>query len=163
MASKAIENAFQRHPRPQAAALDQKTSLNRFQVPTKAALLERSLRKIKEISTDPWKSLALQGELIQGRSKWHLCIHEGVMVLVKRVDIESGRGELEKIKKLSNHPHIATISQVFESEQSMFFRFEYSRFTLEEILNVHLCLDESHLRIIASSVCLDRFQKMMYC
>ena len=110
MASKAIENAFQRHPRPQAAALDQKTPLNRFQVPTKAALLERSLRKNKEISTDPWKSLALQGELIQGRSKWHLCIHEGVIVLIKRIDIKSGRRELKKIKKLSNHPHIATIS-----------------------------------------------------
>lgn len=155
MSSQRIEKAFQRHPRPQAPVLDKGASLNRFQVPTKAALLERSIRKKKEISTDPWKTLALQGELIQGRSRWHLCIHEGVMTLVKSVDIESGRQELEKIKKLSNHPHVATIGQVFESDQLMYFRFEYSRFTLEEILNVHLCLDESHLRIIASSVCLE--------
>ena len=142
MAPKATEKIFERHPRPQAP----------LRVPTVAALLGRSLQKKKEAFTDPWKTLSLQGELVQGKSKWYLCIHEGLMAIVKSVEIESGRRELEKIKKLSNHPHVATVNQVFESDKSMFFRFEYSRCTLEEVLNVHLCLDECHIRIIASSV-----------
>ncbi|KAF3032317.1 hypothetical protein E8E12_001441 [Didymella heteroderae] len=74
------------------------------------------------------------------------------MALLKSVDIDSGKRELEKLKMLSNHSHVATINQVFESGDLMYFRFDYSRFTLEEILNVHLRLDESHLRIIASSI-----------
>lgn len=153
MPSKENDKAFQRHPRPQAPALDNRLSLNRFPVPTKVALLERSFRKKKAISTDPWKTLLLQGELIQGRTRWHLCIHEGIMALLKSADIDSGKRELEKIKMLSSHPHVATVNQVFESEGLMYFRFDYSRYTLEEILNVHMRLDESHLRIIASSVC----------
>lgn len=161
MFPKEIETAFQRHPRPQAPALDKKASPKKLQVPTKAALLGRSLQRKKDTSTDdPFRFLNVQGELIQGRSRWHLCIHEGVMALVKSVDVDSGQRELEKTKNLSNHPHVATISQVFESEQLMFFRFEYTRFTLEEILNVHLCLDETHLRIIASSVC-SKYSHMM--
>ncbi|KAF1363096.1 hypothetical protein EJ07DRAFT_163018 [Lizonia empirigonia] len=135
MSSKESDKAFQRHPRPQAPALDNRVSLSRFSVPTKAALLERSLRKKNEMSTDPWKTLLLQGDLIQGRTRWHLCIHEGVMALLRSTDIHSGKRELEKIKTLSSHPHIATINQIFESEGLMYFRFDYSRFTLEEILN----------------------------
>ena len=157
MASTAMERAFQRHPRPQPPTLGKTnlgkaTSVDKFQVPTKAALLKRSLQEKKEVYTEPWKTLSLQGELLQGKSKWHLCIHDGLMVMVKSMEIETGRRELEKIRKLSSHPHVATINQVFESETSMFFRFEYARYTLEEVLNVHLCLDESHIRIIASSV-----------
>ncbi|UPX14881.1 stress-activated protein kinase signaling cascade [Ascochyta rabiei] len=152
MTSMAKEKAFRRHSRPQASVLDKATSLNRLQVPTKVALLEKSIQKKKEVSTNPWKTLSVQGELIQGKSKWQLCIQEGLMAIVKSVEIEPGRRELEKIRKLSPHPHVATINQVFESDTSMFFKFEYSRFTLEEVLNVHLSLDESHVRIIASSV-----------
>jgi hypothetical protein len=153
MSSMEIDKAFQRHPRPQAPALGNRVSIDRFSVPTKAALLERSLRKQKAISTDPWSTLLLQGDLVQGGSRWHLCIHDGIMTLLKSADVDSGKRELEKLKMLSNHPHVTTVKQVFESGGLMYFRFDYSRFTLEEILNVHLRLDESHLRIIASSVC----------
>lgn len=153
MSFKESDKAFQRHPRPQAPALDNRVSTSKFSVPTKAALLERSIQRQKAIAKDPWTSLLLQGDLVQGKSRWHLCIHDGTMALLKSVDIDSGKQELEKLKMLSNHSHVATINQVFESEELMYFRFDYSRFTLEEILNVHLRLDESHLRIIASSVC----------
>jgi hypothetical protein len=152
MSSRESDKAFQRHPRPQAPALGHRVSTSKFSVPTKAALLERTLRRQKAIVTDPWSSLLLQGDLVQGSSRWHLCIHDGTMALLKSVDIDSGKRELEKLKMLSNHSHVATINQVFESGDLMYFRFDYSRFTLEEILNVHLRLDESHLRIIASSV-----------
>lgn len=153
MSFKESDKAFQRHPRPQAPALGNRVSTSKFSVPTKAALLERSIQRQKAIAKDPWTSLLLQGDLVQGKSRWHLCIHDGTMALLKSVDIHSGKQELEKLKMLSNHSHVATINQVFESEELMYFRFDYSRFTLEEILNVHLRLDESHLRIIASSVC----------
>lgn len=152
MSSKESDKAFQRHPRPQAPALGHRVSTSKFLVPTKAALLERTLLRQKVIAKDPWSSLILQGDLVQGGSRWHLCIHDGTMALLKSVDINSGKRELEKLKLLSNHSHVATINQVFESGDLMYFRFDFSRFTLEEILNVHLSLDESHLRIIGSSV-----------
>ena len=67
------------------------------------------------------------------------------MALLKSADIDSGKRELEKIKMLSSHLHIAKTNQVFESEGLIYFRFDYSWYTVEEILNVHLRLDKSYL------------------
>jgi serine/threonine protein kinase len=78
--------------------------------------------------------------------------------MVKKNNVEAGRRELEKVTKISDHPNVATIKQAFESEGSLFFQFEYTRFTLEEVLNVHSCLRESHIRIIASAVSREQLQ-----
>ncbi|PZC88059.1 Pkinase domain containing protein, partial [Pyrenophora tritici-repentis] len=42
--------------------------------------------------------------------------------------------------------------QAFETESSWFLQLEYSRYTLEEVLNVHTRLEEPHIRVIASSI-----------
>jgi serine/threonine protein kinase len=148
MASKAVEHAFQRHPRPQG-------------VPTKVALLERAKHNEKKSTArgrqyheSPWKSLVKQGDLTQGLRVWSICTQHGELRLVKETTIESGHQEFEKLSKLSDHPHVSTIKQVFETDTSWFFMFEYSRITLEEILNVHTPLEENHIRVIASSVSL---------
>ena len=150
MATKAIEEAFQRHPRPQ--------------VPTKAALLQKALEKSKLISTahreiydSPWKTLARQGNLVQGKYVWSICVYERQLVLIKETPIQTGRDELEKVKKLSNHLHVSTIIQAFQTETSLFLQLEYSRYTLEEVLNVHICLEELHIRMIASSVSMFKY------
>jgi serine/threonine protein kinase len=146
MASKAIEQAFQRHPRPQG-------------VPTKGALLERALQKAqrsslptRELHESPWNTLTRQGELTQGTHVWSICVQQEGLVLVKETSIEAGRDELEKLTKLSDHPNVATIKQAFQTDSSCFFQFEYSRVTLEEVLSVHTRLEEKHIRVIASSV-----------
>jgi serine/threonine protein kinase len=142
MTSNSIEEAFQRLPRPQ--------------VPTKAALLERSLKKTKpptsSVSSNPWKTLSHQGDLTQGKRTLSLCLQGGSMVMVKKVDHDTGQKELEKVKKISDHPNVTTIKQVFESHNSLLFQYEYTRFTLEEVLNVHMFLKETHIRVIASAV-----------
>ena len=146
MTSKAIEQAFQRHPRPQG-------------VPTKAALLERALRKEQRASSlnrglreSPWKSLVRQGELTQGKHVWTICFQQWELAMVKETSTEAGQDELTKVTKLSDHPHVATIKQAFETDTSWYFQFEYARVTLEEVLSVHTRLEESHIRVIASSV-----------
>ncbi|PZD22572.1 hypothetical protein A1F96_11021 [Pyrenophora tritici-repentis] len=115
MATKAIEEAFQRHPRPQ--------------VPTKAALLQKALEKSQQISTthreirdSPWKTLVRQGNLVQGKYVWSICVYKSQLVLVKEMTIQAGRDELEKMKKLSDHPHVSTIRQAFETESSLFLQ-----------------------------------------
>jgi hypothetical protein len=146
MTSKAIEQAFQRHPRPQG-------------VPTKSALLERALQKEQRVLSltrglreDPWTTLVRQGELTQGKHVWSICTLRDQLVIVKQTDIEAGQSELDKVTNLSAHPNVATIIQAFQTESSWFFQFEYSRVTLEEVLSVHTRLEERHIRIIASSV-----------
>ncbi|KAJ5021915.1 hypothetical protein PSV08DRAFT_213169 [Bipolaris maydis] len=143
MTSTSIGEAFQRLPRPQ--------------VPTAVALMERSLKKAKEPTTgvthNPWETLSHLGDLTQGKHKLSLCLQEGQLVIIKEVNREAGHAELEKLKKISDHPNVATIKQVFESKTSVLFQYEYTRFTLEEVLNVHTVLKESHIRLIASADC----------
>jgi hypothetical protein len=148
MDSKAIEQAFQRHPRPQGV-----------HVPTKAALLKHAIRKEKRTSSltrgiceSPWKTLHRQGELTQGKDVWSICFQQESLAIVKETTLEEGHDELEKVTKLSDHPHVAIIKQAFETDTAWFFQFEYSRVTLEEVLSVHTPLEEKHIRVIASSV-----------
>jgi hypothetical protein len=146
--SKTIEEAFQRHPRP-------------HNVPTKAALLQKSFQKEQEISSaplvmrqDPWKTLHFQGDLVQGKDIWSLCIATGQLVMVRRLLPKTGKEVMDKLSPISNHPNVATVKQCFEMKDLWYLQYEYSRFTLEEVLNVHLHLEESHIRIIASLVIL---------
>lgn len=148
MASKAIEQAFQRHPRPQV-------------VPTKAALLERAIQNEKRASSltrgvreSPWETLDLQGELTQGTNVWSICVQKGNLAIVKQTALQRGRDELEKVTKLSDHPNVATVKQAFEFDDTWYFQFEYSRVTLEEVLSVHALLEEKHIRVISSAVSL---------
>lgn len=152
MTPKGIEDAFQRHPRPQ-------------NVPTKAALLQKSLQKSVSALTStssapsisitrksPWKDLRVQGDLVQGKYVWTVCLASDKLVMVKKVTPEGGKGEFERTSLLSPHLNVASLKQCFEMEDIWYMEYDYSRFTLEEVLNVHMRLEESHIRIIASSV-----------
>jgi serine/threonine protein kinase len=171
MASRLIEDAFQRHPRPQvptkAALVKQplvptKAALSqRPPVPTKGALLQRAVEDDKrrtlihqDIRGSPWKTLVRLGDLVQGKYVWSICIHERQLVMVKEVAVEAGHRQLGMLKRLSDHPHVSAVKQAFETDDSLFFQLEYSRYTLEEVLNVHTRLEEPHIRVIASAVSL---------
>ncbi|KAL6167172.1 hypothetical protein ACJQWK_06617 [Exserohilum turcicum] len=118
--------------------------------------MERSLKRGKEpsvgVTHSPWETLSHLGDLTQGKHKLSLCLQEGQLVIVKKVNREVGHAELEKLKKISDHPNVATIKQVFESKTFLHFQYEYTRFTLEEVLNVHIVLKEPHIRLIASAI-----------
>lgn len=148
MSAKTIEEAFQRHPRPQ--------------LPTKAALLLGSLKPSEKSKTSaskqseklplrhesPWSETSRLGEMTQGKNKLSLGLSNGKISMLKRMEIEAGKRHLEMVKLL-HHSNIAKLESVFEQENHIYFQFEYSRFTLEEVLHVHLRFDESHIQAIA--------------
>ena len=72
--------------------------------------------------------------------------------MIREIANESGRRQREMLKRLSEHPQVSTIQQTFETDDSVFFQLEYSKYTLEEVLSVHSCLEEPHIRVIASAV-----------
>jgi hypothetical protein len=157
MVSKAIEEAFKRHPRPQVPIKPGPSQ--RLTVPTKVALLQRAIEDdrqrsltYRELPENPWETLIRQGDLVQGKHVRSICVHQRQLVMVREMAKDTGRRQLEVLKKLSDHPHISTIEQSFETENAIFFQLEYSRYTLEEVLNVHTCLEDLHIRVIASTV-----------
>jgi hypothetical protein len=154
MSAKPKEEAFQRHPRPQ--------------LPTKAALLLESRKPVEKLKASapekqtrtptlyhesPWKSMSRLGELVQGNHQWHIGLLNGKLMMVRKMDLDAGRQHLKKVKPLA-HPNIAKLEDLFEDDHSLYFRFEYSRFTLGEVLNVHLHFEEPHILAVAHSVCL---------
>jgi serine/threonine protein kinase len=162
MSAKPKDEAFQRHPRPQ--------------LPTKAALLFESRKNTEKLKIpspngqaktrvlrhgSPWATINRLGNLVQGEHQWLVGLSKGKMTMLRKSELEVGRQLLEKMKLLA-HPSISKLEDVFEDKSSLYFCFEYSRFTLEEILNVHLRLDESHIQMIACSVRLTRTAILMW-
>ena len=152
MNSKSIETAFQRRPRPQ--------------FPTATALLEKARKDTDTpfksrpmVSTGPvlrhetpWESMKCLGELVQGEQTWSLCVQKNRLSMVEKIDLKTGREELEKIKLL-DHPNIATLQAAYDDDSFLYLQYDYRRYTLEEMLNVHVRFDECYIRIIATSVC----------
>ena len=137
-----VEVAFQRlqrHPRPQAA---------------NALGLSRKLDDAASVHSQqsPWNALDHIGDLIQGRYTWSLCLDHGSVSMIKRVRQEDGKGELRKVQRFMDHPNVTMIKQVFTVDDSMYFKYDYTRYSLEEVLCVHRKLGELHIQVIASSV-----------
>jgi serine/threonine protein kinase len=156
--------AFQRHPRPQG-----------FKAPTKAALLERSLKKhppstrtteppsvglsvseprenVEVQHRTPWKDLRKLGDLTQGSQRWTICAADASRMMVKKFDSASGKDQISKLQLL-HHTNISSLQKAFLHESQVFLGFEFAPITLEEVLHVHLRLEEPQIRIIATSVC----------
>ena len=49
------------------------------------------------------------------------------------------------------HPHIIAIAFVVNTDVRTFARFQYVRFTLEEMLYVHIKIDETQIRTVTTS------------
>jgi hypothetical protein len=163
-----FEDAFQRHPRPQG-----------FRAPTKAALLERSLKENAtaaaripkpatttpvDLSTSlvpgenvevqqqiPWKSLRRLGDLTQGTQRWMICSASASRLMLKKVEYASGKDQISKLQLL-RHTNIVSLQNAFLHESQIYLAFEFAPITLEEVLHVHLRLEEPQIRTIATSV-----------
>ena len=102
----------------------------------------------------PWPGFRKLGVLIQGASQLSLCATKGEscgLVMFKELDVDQGRNELETLQQIS-HPNIIKLRQAFEQNSSIFIGFEYYRCTLQEMLHVHISLEEPHVKAIAKSV-----------
>ncbi|KAF2278974.1 uncharacterized protein EI97DRAFT_393825 [Westerdykella ornata] len=149
MSSKFIQEAFQRHPRPQW--------------PTKAALLKDTWQKQDEKKNqttsqqlplqqcNPWTTLAKLGELVQAGKSYTVGLQCNRVIMVRQTKKEVGEALLEKTKLLQ-HRNLHSIEAIFQEQGSIFFQLEHLRFTLEEILNVHISLEEHQIRNLEECV-----------
>lgn len=102
----------------------------------------------------PWERFTRLGTIVQGPSELAIGMEKDNsqrMVMVKTLNRRDGLKEAEQLRKLS-HPNIVQLLDVFFRGDEVCIGLEYCRFTLEEIVNVHIRLEEPHLRLIAHSV-----------
>lgn len=70
--------------------------------------------------------------------------------MLKDIGREGG-SHVEMIATLE-HRHIALASFQIDTEFTSYIAFPYTRYTLEELLHIHVAMDESHIRAIALPV-----------
>ena len=162
MSAKPNEEAFQRHPRPQlptkaALLFESRKNTNKIRTPSSNATSEPTLHCVS-----PWTNIHHLGDLEQDSHQWHIGLLKGKLTMLRQMKLDSGRKHLDKVKPLI-HPNILKLEDMFEHEDSLYFRFEYSRFTLEEVLNVHIRLEEPHILAIAHSVRLQHASRLCLC
>ena len=150
MSNKLVKHAFQRHPRPQ--------------LPTAAALLERSKKSgdhdverksaiaVPLLYEDPEGRMARLGTLMQRQQKWAINVQDDQVVMVKKIKEDSGLQVIEKLKLL-HHPNVGRLKTAFLHESYVYLVQPYARFTLEDLLSVHIHLDEVQIQLVATSVC----------
>ena len=73
------------------------------------------------------------------------------LLMFKEVEEELGSKELRILEELS-HPNVIRVRQVFAWQDRVFMGLEYFRFTLQELLQVHLDMVEDQIQVIAKSV-----------
>lgn len=109
---------------------------------------------------DPWDHLKRLGTVIQGKSELIVCMNKDEpqsMSMVKELSrAGGGLKEANLLRKLS-HPNIVKMIEVFLQDDDVYIELEYCRFTLEEVLSVHVRFEEPHIRLIAQSVLLFPF------
>lgn len=103
----------------------------------------------------PWERFTRLGAIVQGPSELTICVEKGNLQRMMMVKTprrrEDGLKEAGQLRKFS-HPNIVQILEVFSHGDEVYIGLEYCRFTLEEIVNVHIRLEEPQLRLIAHSV-----------
>ena len=95
------------------------------------------------------------GVFTQDQTKWTIRAQRGRkgLVMVKRLDRGMGEAEICFLRRIS-HRNIAKFVHSYMEDGSHCIAIEYCRFTLAEILHVHLRLEEPQLQPIACSVSL---------
>jgi hypothetical protein len=104
-------------------------------------------------------SLITLGTLKQNNVKWILRAQQGRsgLIMVKTRKAQTASTEQDILKSLS-HQHVAKlIHSTFHEDGSISLAIEYCRYTLAEILFVHLKLEDVQLQYIARSVCLSQY------
>ena len=102
----------------------------------------------------PWSENHLLGTLVQGENEFLLCAPRSKhsdLTIFKKYTSQTGEKEAEHLQKLSHH-NIIKLKQLCKYDGVWYLGFEFYQFTLEEVLHVHLDLEESHIQLISQSV-----------
>lgn len=84
------------------------------------------------------------GKLSQGETQWTIRVHKDSvsgLTMVRRLDKWGGMNEKEILGQLA-HRNIIKIKRAFMADGFMCIGLEYCRYTLEEVILVHLALEE---------------------
>lgn len=113
------------------------------------------------LKLDPLQHSAVQllgpmvtlGTFVQDRTRWIVRAQRGrrTFVMVKRLDPVISQAEARLLRRLA-HRNIAKLVYSYMENEVRCIALEYCRFTVAEILHVHLHLEEPQLQLIARSV-----------
>jgi hypothetical protein len=94
------------------------------------------------------------GTLTQNNVKWTLRAQQGRsgLIMVKRMKHAVGLAEQEIVKNLNHHNVAKLVHSFIDTDGSVCLALEYCRYTLAEVLFVHLKLEEQQVQYIARSV-----------
>jgi hypothetical protein len=94
------------------------------------------------------------GTLTQNNVKWDLRAQQGRsgIIMVKRTKHAVGLAEQEIVKHLNHHNVAKLVHSSIDTDGSVCLALEYCRYTLAEVLFVHLKLEEQQVQYIARSV-----------
>jgi hypothetical protein len=104
------------------------------------------------IPRSTWVDCVKLGTLVQGGRELLVCCtrNNPRLFMLKDVGCEV-ENCVEKIAMLQ-HRHIALASFFIDTESTSYVAFSYTRYTLEELLHIHVTMDESHIRAVALPV-----------
>jgi hypothetical protein len=120
-----------------------------------SALGEDQCDLIQGTDLHPLSPVIIMGTLTQDRVKWELRAQRGRsrLLMVKSVKHDTGLTEQQVLETL-NHRNIAKLVHASIKDERLCLAMEYCRFTLAEILFVHLNPEEQQVQYIARSVSL---------
>jgi hypothetical protein len=104
------------------------------------------------VPTLTWVDCVKLGTLVQGGRELLICCNRDNQRLFMLKDVGCGvKTCVDRIGMLQ-HRHIALASFVIDTETTSYVAFAYTRYTLEELLHIHVTMNESHIRAVALPV-----------
>lgn len=106
----------------------------------------------KIVPKSTWLDYVNLGTLVQGGREMLICCSRNNQQLFMLKDVGQGLADRMVTTAALEHRHIALASFSIDSESTSYIAFPYIRHTLEELLHIHVTMDENHIRAIALPV-----------
>ena len=158
---RAWDGVFARHSRPQAPTLppqspgqSRRLSVTQTpswipQAPGGRASNERK-HKAREVVQAQWVDYIQYGTLIQGQSEFIVCASRADKASLYM--FKKSKCERHQKQAALTHSNLLEVKLLISTNIGVHLGYEYIRYTLEELLNVHIPIEEAHIQTIAKSV-----------
>ena len=73
------------------------------------------------------------------------------LIMFEELDKKAGTTKFDLLKNLS-HSNIIKLKHAFINDNLVYLGLEYCRHTVQELIHVHIPLEEYHIRVLAKSV-----------
>jgi hypothetical protein len=112
-------------------------------------------RRLSVKTSSPWREHIRLGVLVQGVQQLIICASSPdreSLCMFKSMKARESNLVFECFPA-TKHPNLVTVLEASRIHDLVYLKMEYSRHTLEEVLRVSLTMTESHIRVLARSVC----------